>query len=264
MPDESMPDNEQQSPESGAAEGAQPAPANDVTPKAQMSNPPRPTTEAARRIVPPVDRPRAQGGGQMIAAGAGAPSVVVAQAPIPSLPKISRRKVLLIGFWTGMGAMLLGIVTTILSSLYPRGITGFGSTIFVGTIDALAIGQKIHNLDAKTWLVRFDKEQAGHNPPAQVGSVVALYQKCPHLGCTVPWRPDFTFQDPRDGQTYPGWFRCPCHGSTYSDAGVRVFGPAPRSMDMFPLTIKGGKMTVDTGKIITGSTDNPKNAIMPG
>jgi hypothetical protein len=35
-------------------------------------------------------------------------------------------------------------------------------------------------------------------------------------------------------------------------------------MDMFPLTIKDGKMTVDTGKIITGSLDNPSRAVTPG
>ena len=224
---------------------------------------PKSETAKERKVAPAVEKPVASGG-QMVAAGAGSPAVVVMQPAGPSLPPITRRKVLLIGFWAGMGAMLLGIVSTILTTLYPRGITGFGSTIFVGTIDALAPGAKIHNLDAKTWLVRFNDEQAGHNPPAQSGSVVALYHKCPHLGCTVPWRPDFSREDPRDNQTYAGWFLCPCHGSTYSDAGVRVFGPAPRSMDMFPLIIKDGKMTVDTGKIITGSLDNPSRAVMPG
>ena len=198
-------------------------------------------------------------------------------SPIPARPstrvvvpagerrlRVSRRNVLLIGFWTGMGAMLLGIMSTILTSLYPRGIAGFGSKIFVGTIDALEPGKKMHNLDAKTWLVRLDAEQAKHNPPAQEGAVLALYHKCPHLGCTVPYRPDFSREDPRNNQTYAGWFLCPCHGSTYSDAGVRVFGPAPRSMDMFPLTIDGGKMTVDTSKIITGTLDNPSRAVLPG
>ncbi len=230
------------------------------TPKVEA---PKTETAKERKVAPPVEKPLANGG-QIVAAGAGSPAVVVMQPAGPALPPITRRKVLLIGFWAGMGAMLLGIVSTILTTLYPRGITGFGSTIFVGTIDALAPGTKIHNLDAKTWLVRFNDEQAGHNPPAQSGSVVALYHKCPHLGCTVPWRPDFSREDPRDNQTYAGWFLCPCHGSTYSDAGVRVFGPAPRSMDMFPLTIQDGKMTVDTGKVITGSLDNPSRAVTPG
>ncbi len=206
--------------------------------------------------------------GRAIAAGgAGAPAVVIVPAaPVGvTIPQVSRRKVLLIGFWTGMGAMALGIVATILNSLYPRGITGFGTTIAAGSLSALAPGQKIHNLDAKAWMVRFNAEQAQRNPGAQEGAVLALYQKCPHLGCTVPWRADFSFEDPRSGQTYPGWFRCPCHGSTYSDAGVRVFGPAPRSMDTFELTIDAaGTMQVNTGKITSGTETNGSRAILPG
>jgi cytochrome b6-f complex iron-sulfur subunit len=230
----------------------------------ETPKPETPKTEAKeRRVAPAVEKPAASGG-QVVAAGADGSAVVVMQPAAPALPAISRRKVLLIGFWAGIGAMLAGIAATIITTLYPRGIKGFGSTIFVGTIDALEPGKKIHNLDAKTWLVRLDAEQAKHNPPAAEGSVIALYHKCPHLGCTVPYRPDFSREDPRNSQTYAGWFLCPCHGSTYSDAGVRVFGPAPRSMDTFPLTIKDGKMTVNTGKVITGSNDNPSRAILPG
>ncbi|TAK59795.1 MAG: hypothetical protein EPO22_09815, partial [Dehalococcoidia bacterium] len=78
---------------------------------------------------------------------------------------VSRRTLLLIGFWTGLGALLAGATSSVLTSLYPRGTSGFGGKIFVGSIDALAPGKKIHNLDAKTWLVRLDAEQARHNPP---------------------------------------------------------------------------------------------------
>jgi hypothetical protein len=141
----------------------------------ETPTPEAPKTETKeRRVAPAVEKPAASGG-HVVAAGAGAPAVVVMQPPAPTMPAISRRKVLLIGFWAGMGAMLAGIAATILTSLYPRGIKGFGSTIFVGTIDALAPGAKIHNLDAKTWLVRLDAEQAKHNPPAAEGSVLALY-----------------------------------------------------------------------------------------
>jgi len=165
-----------------------------------------------------------------------------------------------------MGAMLLGIVTTIINSLYPRDVTGFGGSVYVGTVDQLkgAPGEKLHNLDAKAWLVLLTGDKVRRNPGAQEGSILALYHKCVHLGCTVPWRSDFSREDPRNKETYSGWFLCPCHGSTYSDAGVRVFGPAPRSMDTFALTIKDGKMTVNTGKITTGKEDNPSRAILPG
>ena len=55
--------------------------------------------------------------------------------------------------------------------------------------------------------------------------LVALYQKCPHLGCRVPQC--ITSQ----------WFECPCHGSQYNQVGEKKAGPAPRGMDRFPLTV---------------------------
>jgi cytochrome b6-f complex iron-sulfur subunit len=81
----------------------------------------------------------------------------------------------------------------------------------------------------------------------------------------VPWRETFSFVDPATGQDKRGWFRCPCHGSTYNDAGVRVFGPAPRSMDRMQLTIdpSSGRISVNTGSITKGTPDNNKFAVQP-
>jgi len=37
--------------------------------------------------------------------------------------------------------------------------------------------------------------------------------------------------------------------------GVKLFGPALRSLDVFPLTIgDGGRLIIDTGKTVTGTT----------
>ena len=73
------------------------------------------------------------------------------------------------------------------------------------------------------------------------GGVIALYQKCPHLGCRVP--ECVTSQ----------WFECPCHGSQYNRVGEKRGGPAPRGMDRFAMSISGdGVLTVDTGTIIQG------------
>jgi cytochrome b6-f complex iron-sulfur subunit len=205
--------------------------------------------------------------GAPVAAGAGGHAVVIAQpAPVrggPALPPVSRRKVVIITFWSMMGAMLVGIAATIINTLWPRGVTGFGGSVFVGTVDQFAPGTKTKNVIAKTWIVRLDAEQAARNG-AQEGAFLALYQKCPHLGCSVPWRPDYSREDPRSGQRYAGWFLCPCHGSTYSDAGVRVFGPAPRSMDTFAITIDGQNVNVDTGARTLGTTDNGARGVLPG
>jgi len=70
--------------------------------------------------------------------------------------------------------------------------------------------------------------------------IVALYQKCVHLGCRVPWC--------KTSQ----WFECPCHGSKYNRVGEKKGGPAPRGLDRFPVSISGQKVTVDTGLVIQG------------
>jgi cytochrome b6-f complex iron-sulfur subunit len=100
----------------------------------------------------------------------------------------------------------------------------------------------------------------------KTGAYLALSRKCPHLGCTVPYNPSFVFNDPDNGgQSITGWFRCPCHGSTYSDTGRRVFGPAPRSMDVYAMTISpDGVMTVNLDVKFPGTPENAKYAVFPG
>ncbi len=66
---------------------------------------------------------------------------------------------------------------------------------------------------------------------------VALYQRCVHLGCTVPFRNDCVS------------FKCPCHGSHYNVDGEYLDGPAPRSLDRFALSFSGDSVVVDTGTI---------------
>ena len=74
--------------------------------------------------------------------------------------------------------------------------------------------------------------------------IVALYQKCPHLGCRVP------------SCVTSQWFECPCHGSQYNQVGEKKAGPAPRGMDRFPVTIAAnGDVTVNTGTHRAGTAD---------
>lgn len=80
--------------------------------------------------------------------------------------------------------------------------------------------------------------------------VMALYWKCPHLGCTVPWN---------DGEQD---FHCPCHGSIYDYNGAKIGGPAPRAMDYMGVNVlPTGDLTVDTGAIQQrGFSYDPKQA----
>ena len=69
---------------------------------------------------------------------------------------------------------------------------------------------------------------------------MALYQKCAHLGCRVP------FCDQSQ------WFECPCHGSKYNYAGEYQLGPAPNGLQRFPVKVEGGQVKVDTGAPTAG------------
>jgi cytochrome b6-f complex iron-sulfur subunit len=227
----------------------------------------------------------ARAGNGAVAAGGGAGHAIVIARPAPvgpALPKVSRRGVIRIGFWVGLGTMLAAIGTTIVYTLYPRRapapggqqlfgtseVSPFGGKITIGAVSTIETGKPLHNLDARAWIMKFDKdhadiENAAGNTQVKEGMILALYHKCVHLGCTVPWRPDFTWTDDRPGvsKSYSGWFRCPCHGSTYTFGGVRVFGPAPRSLDTFAVSVANGNLVVDTGKITLGDTHDPDRAI---
>ena len=75
------------------------------------------------------------------------------------------------------------------------------------------------------------------------GEVVALSQKCTHLGCRVPWCES------------SGQFECPCHGSKFNRAGEYRAGPAPRGMDRYAVeeNADDGLLYIDTSSAIEGA-----------
>ena len=140
--------------------------------------------------------------------------------------------------------------------LWPKKITGFGAPVDVAASKILAPGaDPVHVVEGRCWLVNIPAGEA-ESP----GGLLALYQKCPHLGCTVPWRAEFDFGGKK------GWFRCPCHGSTFTkEGGILVSGPSPRPLDTMAITFKPtGDITVQTGQIRQGGQDNPQRVVSPG
>jgi cytochrome b6-f complex iron-sulfur subunit len=167
---------------------------------------------------------------------------------------VSRRGILRLGFWSGLGAIIAGTAAGGVDLLYPRGVSGFGAKVSVSENEVPSPGQKTVIARGRFWLANVTEEQGGPG-------LLALWWKCPHLGCTVPWREKFVWPDPTTGTEKQGWFRCPCHGSTYTDAGILVYGPAPRPLDTMELVVERGRITVDTGKITQGAPDNPQRAV---
>jgi cytochrome b6-f complex iron-sulfur subunit len=178
--------------------------------------------------------------------------------PLPKRELVTRRIFILGGFWSAMGLAAVGFLGAPLDFMWPRGGGGFGGPITVSPDRVPAEGEDPRKInEGRFYIVNME---AGETPSGvdTPGGLLALYQKCPHLGCVVPYRPGFTFQDVK------GWFLCPCHGSTYTKrGGVILKGPAPRPMDVFPLEVNDDlSITVQTGRAFegTGSPDNPRRA----
>ena len=174
--------------------------------------------------------------------------------PAPHGPALTRRLFLLGGFWSSTFLAVVGILGAPLDFVWPRRRAG----VFGGSVPVRA--ERIPPPGADPVRFPAGRFYISHLAAGQEGSpggLLAIYQKCTHLGCTVPWRPDFQFE----GTT--GWFRCPCHGSTYTKgAAILVFGPAPRPLDTMAIEVKeNGDLVVNTGATTKGGADNPQRAV---
>ncbi len=182
-------------------------------------------------------------------------------APDPGAVGVSRRQFFNRSIVGMMGLGLSGFGGACIAFLWPQGVSGFGSKIKVGNIVELLAEIKDKNgfaykPEGRMWLTAYPNgavekarsvyssaELAGMAAGVEAGfesGVVALYQKCPHLGCRVP------------NCVSSQWFECPCHGSQFNQVGEKRGGPAPRGMDRFAMSVDGGVLTVDTGTIVQG------------
>ncbi|HEX8805242.1 MAG TPA: Rieske 2Fe-2S domain-containing protein [Acidimicrobiales bacterium] len=185
--------------------------------------------------------------------------VAVQEAPVAWVPPdeetvgVTRRQFFNRSIVAMFAFGLSGFGAAMLAFLWPSSTGGFGSKIRVGSLDDIfaAIddgGGFAYYPEGRMWVTRYPEEavskaQAVYSPPELKGmeaGVVALYQKCPHLGCRVP------------SCDTSKWFECPCHGSQYNQVGEKKGGPAPRGMDRFAMEVSGGALSVDTGTVILG------------
>src|SRR5437588_1380288 len=172
----------------------------------------------------------------------------------PETLGVTRRQFLNRGIVTAFAVGLGGFGLATVAFLWPSLKGGFGSKIKAGTLTDI-LGQiadkktPFYSAEGRFYINPYPKEDvskakaiSAYGPvvPGYENGVVALYQRCVHLGCRVPWC--LTSQ----------WFECPCHGSQYNRVGEKKGGPAPRGLDRFVVTVEGGQVNVDTKSVIQG------------
>ena len=176
--------------------------------------------------------------------------------------RLSRRRFLRRSMLAVWGLSTTAAVAGALYMMYPNLAGQFGSDLAIGKKSDFPAAKPqdfkinqagiFYHQEAKTYLAHIAAGTptllTGSNLADQLdaesfvkdsdGSLwVALYQRCVHLGCTVPFRDDCAS------------FKCPCHGSHYNVDGEYLDGPAPRSLDRFAMHFSGGDVVVSTGTL---------------
>jgi cytochrome b6-f complex iron-sulfur subunit len=156
---------------------------------------------------------------------------------------------------TLMAASLGAFGASVVAFLWKGADGGFGSKINAGKLDDVVQSIRankgfLYLSEARAWVTEYPKGALGKAQPVYANQapvysgmesgIVALYQKCPHLGCRVP--------ECASSQ----WFECPCHGSQFNRVGEKKGGPSPRGMDRFGVSTSGGVVTIDTGAVFAG------------
>jgi cytochrome b6-f complex iron-sulfur subunit len=102
----------------------------------------------------------------------------------------------------------------------------FGEVITAGAVDKFPPGSVTEFAAGGFFLIR-----------APDSGFLAVYRRCPHLGCTVEWHPE------------DDCFVCPCHASRFNIHGDYERAPVPRALDLFEVRIEAQAVLVDTSRL---------------
>ena len=166
----------------------------------------------------------------------------------PAEGGVTRRQFFNRAITATFGSFLALFGLTSLAFMWPKLSGGFGADINAGPVGELQT--KVFTSDgsvlpvfipeAKAYIVPAPRELSDQFADKQVAvaGLMALFQRCVHLGCRVPWC------SPSQG------FECPCHGSKYNGVGEYFAGPAGRNLDRFQVELRGNNFIIRTGSII--------------
>jgi len=151
----------------------------------------------------------------------------------------TRRKFLNMGWKVGGALLGLAAGWTVFESVRPLDTESGGGAIKLGPASSYPTDTATYLSAGRLYVVNAQDQ------------IFALSQKCPHLGCRVP------FCDSS------GRFECACHGSVYDLAGEWIAGPAPRGMDRFAVSQDGDSLVVDTSVVIPGPEHGADQYLTP-
>lgn len=129
---------------------------------------------------------------------------------------------------------------------------GLDTSVEVGSLADVrseAADAPMYVAEAKAWLVVLTDDEAATLSevadlavrPGLEHGLLALYEKCPHLGCRVPYCES------------SGWFECMCHGAHFTRAGEHRTGPGQRGLDPLPVIVDGDMVVIGVAERIEGA-----------
>jgi len=173
--------------------------------------------------------------------------------------EVTRRSFMRRVLGAGVGLLSLEFVGASLAFAWPNVTEGLGARIRIGALSDIltaeprfAQGHPYSATRAQSFLINIPAARALASgdevslPAPTAGQMIALWRRCPHLGCMVP-----ALCEERSR------FECLCHGSTYNVLGEKLArGPASRGMDRFAVELDpDGVVVIDTREIIRGAPE---------
>jgi cytochrome b6-f complex iron-sulfur subunit len=147
--------------------------------------------------------------------------------------------------WIILGGVALAeFIAVAFAFLRPRKPKARGentdSIVTAGSVEGFTLNSVTAFVSGKFYLARLKD-----------GGFLALSRTCTHLGCTVPW----VEKEMK--------FACPCHGSAFDITGNVIEAPAPRALDIYPISIENKIIKVDTRNPIKRSTFRVEQVTYP-
>ncbi len=149
---------------------------------------------------------------------------------------LSRRNFLKLGVGAVAALATLEVGSAGLMFLRPYPEEGeINGIVKAGSVDSFPNGTVTEFKNGRFYLVR-----------SYDGGFLAIYRRCPHLGCIVNWEAD------------EEQFFCPCHASSFDIHGNYENAPVSRALDTFGIKISDNTIFVDTTRILRRENFTPE------